>query len=154
MLAPLKDRSVISSASEPTAPERPPCEIQTEIEDLRLALRESRQRLRQGAWQSTRQITRLNAEVSRLQQLCHRYEQQLEDYASGVAIVELGQSLMRLSENNERLKQAAHRVWLLEKNLDAAHDACQQLAVERDTLAFELHQMKQSLLSEPNHRGE
>ena len=147
MLAPLKDRSIIEGPAEPTSSTTPQCGTKSEIEDLRRALRESRDRLRRGAWESTKQISHLNAEVTRLQAICSNYEVQLECYASGVAIVELGQALMRLTDNNERLLNSAHRVWLLEKNIDAAHSECQKLATERDTLAQQLHQTKLEQLS-------
>lgn len=153
MLAPLKDRSVIEGAEEPSTPTMPLCDVQREMEDLRHALRDSRQRLRRGAWQSTRQISLLNAEVIRLQALCTTYEQQLERYSSGVAIIELGQALMRQTNNNERLKSGAHQAWLLEKTLAAAHGECQRLAAERDILAQELHQIKLDRLSDPSHGG-
>lgn len=132
MLAPLEDRSRLEQEPTQTPEGERPGE---EIEDLRNALRDSRLRLRRGAWQSTRQIMRLNGEVTRLQAHCESLQSQVARYESGVAVIELGRELMRLSENNERLKGAAHRVWTLEKNLAAAHEECRRLADERDALA-------------------
>lgn len=143
MLAPLKDRSII----EPSHPHQallttPSCDEKMEIEDLRRALRDSRNRLRNSAWQSTRQLSLLNAEVSNLQVHCAKQEARLEHYASGVAIIQLGQELMRLAVNNERLKEGAQRVSWLEKMLQVAHGDYQQLAAERDALVRELAQVK------------
>ena len=114
-------------------------ELHSEISALRHALRESRTRLRRSAWQSTRQICRLHAEIKRLESVCAELRRRIERHASGVAIVDLGQALMRLAENNERLKGSAHRVWQLERNLEAAHAECSRLAEERDALAAALH---------------
>lgn len=124
MLAPLEDRSILERETDAT----------DELADLRRALRESRIRLRRGAWQSARQICTLNAEIKRLQNERDDCRQRLDQLASGVAIVELGQALMRLSANNERLSAAARRVWQLEKNLAAAHAECARIAEERDQL--------------------
>lgn len=114
-----------------------------EIRDLRHALRESRTRLRRGAWESTRQISGLNAEVSRLQELCAHYQRRLECCESGAAMVELGRELARLSDNNDRLKGVARRVWALEQSLESAYAECLRLSIERDALARELQQLKQ-----------
>lgn len=142
MLAPLKDRSILEVDEGVRTTDSSPCTLKRENQDLRQALRNSRQRLRQGAWESTRQISRLSAEVSRLQTLCARYESQMDRYASSVALIELGQALMRISEENERLREGAHRAWLLEKTLVTAHREYQTLAAERDALAVQLHQSK------------
>jgi uncharacterized coiled-coil DUF342 family protein len=123
VLAPLEDRSILERD-----------DAAGELADLRRALRESRIRLRRGAWQSARQICALNAEIRRLRNERDDCRQRLEQLASGVAIVELGQALMRLSANNERLSAAARRVWQLEKNLEAAHAECARIAGERDSL--------------------
>lgn len=119
-----------------------------EIQDLRRALRESRTRLRRGAWESTRQIAGLNAEVSRLQKLCANYQHRLEGCESGAAIVELGRELVRLSDNNDRLKGVARRVLALEKSVEAAHAECLRLSIERDTLDRELQRLKQGGLAD------
>lgn len=147
MLAPLKDRSILEAEGCVSATDVSPHALKRENEDLRRALRDSRQRLRQGAWESTRQISRLSAEVSQLQTLCTRYESRMDRYASSVAVIELGQALMRISEENERLRESAHRAWLLEKTLVTAHGEYQTLAAERDALAVQLHQSKLDQLS-------
>jgi cell division protein FtsB len=123
VLAPLEDRSILERE-----------DSASELADLRRALRENRRRLRRSAWQSTRQICALNAEIRRLQRERDDCRERLEQLASGVAIVELGQALMRLSANNDRLSAAARRVWQLEKNLAAAHAECARIAGERDSL--------------------
>lgn len=137
MLAPLEDRRCLEREVAADSPAE-------EIEDLRRALRESRRRLRRGAWESTRQIMLLNGEIARLQARCEDYRNQVVRHESGVAIVELGRELMRLVENNERLKGTAHRMWTLEKKLAAAHAECRRLAQERDELADALYSLRQS----------
>ncbi|UCV27772.1 hypothetical protein [Ferribacterium limneticum] len=109
-----------------------------EIRDLRLALRESRARLRRSALESTRRIAALSNEVSRLSVLCASYRQQIFSYESGAAIVELGCKLMQLSEKNEQLSSDAHRLWTLERTIEAAHAEYSRLSRERDSLAEEL----------------
>lgn len=143
MLAPLKERAVHENdAGAGAVParqgqsSRPPAE---EIEDLRRALRDSRSRLRRGAWESTRQIAALNSELSRQQTLGATYRRQLAQYESGAAIIELGRRLMRLSDANQQLKSVAHRVWTLEKTVAAAHAEYQRVVAERDALARQLH---------------
>lgn len=144
MLAPLKERSLIEAeGGGASLPRRMADEVQTrsteeENRDLRLALREGRARLRRSALESTRRIAALNNEVSRLSALCASYRQQLVRYESGVAIVELGCKLMQLSEKNEQLSSDAHRLWTLERTIEAAHAEYSRLSRERDSLAEEL----------------
>ncbi|MBI2306383.1 MAG: hypothetical protein HYU78_03690 [Rhodocyclales bacterium] len=128
MLAPLKDRSVLADE----APEA------REIRDLRRALRASRLRLRRSALHSTRQIMALNAEVSRLQALSDGQARQIERYASGTVIVDLGRKLSALAEANDRLRDAARRATMLERALGIADAECRRLSAERDALAREL----------------
>lgn len=109
-----------------------------EIEDLRRALRESRTRLRRSAWESTKRIAALNNEVSRLSSLCADYRQQMIHFESGAAIVELGSKLMQLSVKNDALNSVEHRVWTLERTIEAAHREYARLSQERDELAQEL----------------
>lgn len=109
-----------------------------EIEDLRRALRESRMRLRRSAWESTKRIAALNNEVSRLSSLCADYRQQIIYFESGAAIVELGSKLMQLSVRNDALNSVEHRVWTLERTIEAAHREYARLSQERDALAQEL----------------
>jgi hypothetical protein len=144
MLAPLKERSVQEcdggapsalQADEATAELRSPVE---EMQDLRRALRESRTRLRRSALASTRQIAALNNEVGRLSELCADYRRQLARFESGVAIVELGCKLMQLSAEKDVLDDAVHRVWTLERTIEAAHVEYVRLSQERDALAQDL----------------
>lgn len=137
MLAPLKDRSILhhdhENNGEPALSSRR--ELEEEIVDLRRALRESRQRLRRGAWRSARQMALLHGEINRLQALYREQNERLERYLSGVAIIELGQALMRQTENNERLKGAARRVGFLEQSLESTEEQCRRLTAERNQLA-------------------
>jgi predicted nucleic acid-binding Zn-ribbon protein len=133
MLAPLKDRTIIER-------ENPAIPVSTakDIEDLRRALRESRQRLRQSAWQGTRQISALHREIDQLQMRCAQYETRIERYASSQAMMDMARALMRVTEENEALRQSAQNAWQLEKNLLAAHDEYRCLRHERDMLADQL----------------
>lgn len=106
-----------------------------EIADLRRALRESRARLRQGAVEGARRICVLNAEIVRLEARNEVDRRRLERYESGVAIVELGRQLMRLSENNARLAEAAGRVWALERRVAELEGESRRQAAERDAPA-------------------
>jgi hypothetical protein len=133
MLAPLKDRSVIEREDSPGNVDASPLsDLQAEIVALRLALRQARRSQRRSATLSARQVVALNNEVSRLQQLNLSLQQQCEEYASGQAIVSLGQRLMALEESNAQLLAAAQQVWYLDKSLCAAHHECERLARERD----------------------
>ena len=134
MLAPLKDRSVIEREDIQGNLDTPPLsDLQAENMALRMALRQARRTQRRSATLTTRQIISLNNEVSRLQALNLSLQQQCEEYASGQAIVSLGQRLMVLEESNQQLLAAAQQVWYLDKSLCAAHQECERLARERDT---------------------
>ena len=133
MLAPLKNRSVIERESSPgNGDASAPADLIAENAALRLALRQARRSQRRSATLSTRQVVALNNEVSRLQQLNLSLQQRCEEYASGQAIVSLGQRLMALEESNAQLLAAAQQVWYLDKSLCAAHHECERLARERD----------------------
>lgn len=148
MLAPLKERAWQESPSGASGTSGPATrQVETpapgeEPGDLRRALRESRMRLRRSAWESTKQITALNNEVSRLSTLCASYRQQLVEPESGVAIIELARQLMQLSAENEALRSVAHRVWTQERTIQAAHEEYIRLAQERDALAHQLRLAK------------
>lgn len=134
MLAPLKDRNVIERDDSDGNVDTPPIsDLQAENMALRLALRQARRSQRRSATLTTRQIISLNNEISRLQTMNLSLQQQCEEYASGQAIVSLGQRLMVLEENNQQLLAAAQQVWYLDKSLCAAHQECERLARERDT---------------------
>jgi len=107
MLAPLKDRSILEGCGtpEPVMPAEMVAELVEEMQDLRRALRESRASLRLNAWKSARQTALLHAEISRLKALCSCYEGRLEQYESGVAVIALGQALMRLAGERDSLAQ-------------------------------------------------
>ncbi|PKO30127.1 MAG: hypothetical protein CVU34_19995 [Betaproteobacteria bacterium HGW-Betaproteobacteria-7] len=133
MLAPLKDRNLIERESSTDSAETPTlADLQAENMALRLALRQARRSQRRSATLTARQIVTLNNEMSRLQQLNLSLQQQCEEYASGQAIVSIGQRLMVLEESNEQLLAAAQQVWYLDKSLCAAHHECERLARERD----------------------
>lgn len=144
MLAPLKERALQESAAGTPSPPQAAedgirlREPEEEIRDLRRALRDSRVRLQRSALESTRRITALNQEVNRLSVLHTICRQQLARYESGEVIVELGRKLMQLSEKNEQLRSDAHRVWTLERTIEAAHAEYFRLSQERDELAEQL----------------
>jgi len=133
MLAPLEDRRVLATDDR-------------EIDDLRKALRASRLRLRRSALQSTRQIAALNAELTRLQQICERQAHQIARYAAGAVIVDLGRRLMTLSEANERLREDARRAVMLERVLGLTDAERRRLSHERDALAAELCRQRHAAL--------
>lgn len=133
MLAPLKDRSLIERDDGQDLNDTPPSpDLHAENTALRLALRQARRSQRRSATLSAGQVVALNNEVSRLQQLNQSLQQRCEEYASGQAIVNLGQRLMTLEESNAQLLAAAQQVWYLDKSLCAAHHECERLARERD----------------------
>ncbi|WP_153109982.1 hypothetical protein [Propionivibrio limicola] len=109
-----------------------------QVQVLVEALRDCRRRLHRGALESTKRISRLMGDVSRLESLNHVYRERIQRLESGVAMVEMGRRLMLLSEDNERLANTACQVWTLEKNLHDAHAECSRIAAERDQLAAEL----------------
>ena len=156
MLAPLKDRSVlecdaggapVDQPAESGAQFRPSLE---EARDLRRLLKESRTRLVRGARESTQRIASLNNEVNSLSALCASYRQQLADYESGAAIIEMGRKLMQLSEKNDALNSGMHRMWTLERTIEAAHAEFEALHVEYARLAQERDALAQELcLSKP-----
>jgi predicted RNase H-like nuclease (RuvC/YqgF family) len=131
MLAPLKNRSLIEREL-PCAPEERLTQLESVNLALRNALRQSRQALKHSATLGAQKIVAQANEISRLETLLQTARQRNDALESGLAIVELGQRLMALSEANDRLTEAASRVWLLDKTLCAAHDECARLANERD----------------------
>lgn len=141
MLAPLKDRSLIErddgdAQQDGAAPAVD--ELGLENLALRLALRDARQTQRRSADAATRQIIAQRNEISRLQQLNARLQQRVNELESGQAIVSLGQQLMALAESNDQLRDAARRVWHLDRTLCAAHHECERLARERDAAVARL----------------
>lgn len=115
-----------------------------EIQDLRHALKASRERFRRNAQRSTKRIAALCQELSGLTTLCSSYRQQLAQFESGVAVVELGCKLMQVRVEKDA---ATHRAWTLERTLEAAHTEYARLAQERDALAQELALRKQQQLA-------
>lgn len=149
MLAPLEDRSVLTVRGCDEA-----CAVREELHELRLALCASRLRLRRSALQGARQVMALNAEIVRLQQCCERRAQQLERYATGGVIVDLGRRLMALSEANARLIDDSRRATVLEKVLGLSEAEQQRLARERDRMARELARHRHdALLGINGYRG-
>ena len=141
MLAPLEDRSVLTVRGCDEA-----CAVEKELHELRLALCASRLRLRRSALQGARQVMALNAEIVRLQQCCERQAQQIERYATGAVIVDLGRRLMALSEANARLIYDSRRAAVLEKVLGLSEAERQRLARERDGMARELARCRHDVL--------
>lgn len=136
MLAPLKDRRLIEQES-PAAITR----TQGEMVALRLALRESRNRLRQLVREEGKRRAAMLDEMERLREELVLSRQQVERYESGVAIVELGRELLRLQACNDCLRHGQARMWNLEKNLESAHCEYQRLFEERNALAEQVRQL-------------
>lgn len=122
MLAPLEDRSILARDADA---------------DADAARRRPARADRRGG----RQILALRAGIARLTALCKRQQRQLDDYASGVPIVELGRKLMELDEANRQLRGTALRAVKLERILELSRAECQRLIAERDALARELHRL-------------
>jgi len=134
MLAPLKDRSIIEreSRSPHSHEQTTVADLHTDNRWLRTALRQARQNQRRSATEAARRIVALTNDINRLEEQNAALRHRLEEFASGQAIVSLGQQLMALSEANDQLIAAAQRVWYLDKTLCAAHHECERLARERD----------------------
>lgn len=141
MLAPLENRSVLTIRG---CDEE--CAVEREMGELRRALRASRLRLRRSALQSVRQLTALNAEVARLQQLCDRQAQQIAHYAAGEVVVDLGRKLMAMSEANARLIDDSRRAAMLEQVLGISDAERRRLSRERDAMARELYRYRHDAL--------
>ncbi len=141
MLAPLEDRSVLTVRG---CDEE--CAVERELHELRRALRASRLRLRRSALQGARRIMALHAETDRLRAICERQAQQIERYATGAVIVDLGRKLMALSEANARLVEDSRRAVVLEKVLGLSEAERQRLARERDGMARELARCRHDAL--------
>ncbi|MFC5300756.1 hypothetical protein [Azospira restricta] len=114
MLAPLEDRSILARAGDET---------------------------RSGRRRGPRRPA-LHAELARLRALCERQQRQLEGYAAGLPIVELGRKLMELSEANRLLRGDALRAVKLARILELSRTECLRLHAERDALARELHRLR------------
>lgn len=144
MLAPLKDRSILR----PAMADEPPTQVgdsrrlarlEDENRALKAALRATRQQLRRNATEQTRTTIAQRNEISRLQLLAEQHRAARDRLASGQAMIDMGRRLMALSEANERLVEAARRVWHLDRTIGQAHRECERLARERDSLAERLY---------------
>jgi hypothetical protein len=143
MLAPLKNRGVLERdladpqsdlAPPPTGETRQIERMASEISSLRQALRQSRQAQRKSATAAARQIVSQLNEINRLRALNTIQKQRLAEFESGRTIIELGQKLIQLSEDNRQLGNTVQRVWFLEKTIAAAHTEYERLSQERDRL--------------------
>ena len=112
-----------------------PGEVVEELRALRLALRDTRERLHRGALESTRRICALTSEVTRLENLNSAYRRRLESVASDDPVIDLARRLLACREENEALRREARRAGMLEKALRDAHAECTRMASERDRLA-------------------
>ena len=144
-----------------------------ELEALKCALRECRQRLHRGALDSTRRIVALNSSVASLEALTQAQQSHIRNLEADLALVRAprhpagGQDGRMASDSAaladvawrdaQRQQQAvheeAHRVWTLKKNLADAHAEYGQLAEERDHLALlcsELRAQLSAQLSAPS----
>jgi len=141
MLAPLEDRSVLTVRGCDEV-----CAVEKELHELRRALRASRLRLRCSALQGALQVMAMNAEIVRLKKCCQRQAQQIERYASGAVVVDLGRKLMSLAEANARLIDDSRRATVLEKVLGLSEAERRRLARERDGMALELARFRRDAL--------
>jgi hypothetical protein len=91
-------------------------------------------------------IRDLRREVVRLQALCDDQRRQLDEYASGTAIIDLGRKLMEFAEANTQLREAAVRAVRLERALVAAGAETSRLTAERDALRRRL-QMRPAMVT-------
>jgi predicted nucleic acid-binding Zn-ribbon protein len=148
MLAPLKNRRVLErDSADPQADlsllsaetgESHVARLESEIADLRSALRQSRQAQRKSANTSTRKIVAQLNEISRLNEIVAAQRQRLAEVESARS-VEMGRQLQQLGALNDDLGNAMQRVWFLEKTIRAAHAECERLSHERNALAAHFH---------------
>lgn len=136
MLAPLKDRSILTR-DEGNSP------VSDAEHALRLALRQARQAQRRAATQGARQSIALTNEIARLTEQNRQLTNRLDELENGQTLVSLAQQLMSLRHENDALIAAAHRVWYLDRRLNAAHRECERLARERDSALDLLHDSAQ-----------
>ncbi|MBL8403269.1 MAG: hypothetical protein JNL16_01880 [Dechloromonas sp.] len=121
MLAPLKDRSILTRSGADGDPEG------VQETRLRKALREARQALRQAAIKGVRETVTLTNEINRLTEEKRQLRQRLDELENGQAIVALGQQLVALRAENDALIDAARRVCRLNRSLRIAHGECEHL---------------------------
>lgn len=148
MLAPLKNRSIIEQDSvardeaDCLAPAESPknrvSRLEAENLALKAALRNARQLQRRNATEHIRTMVAQTNEINRLKLVVEQSQARIATLESGDAMIEMGRRLMQLSEANDRLIQAAQRVWHLDKTICEAHRECERLARERDCLADRL----------------
>ena len=109
-----------------------------ELQVLRLALRDTRERLYRSALESTRRICALTSEVTRLENMNSAYRCRLESMVSDDPVIDLARRLLACREENESLRHKAGRAGMLEKALRDAHAECARMALERDRLSHDL----------------
>ena len=110
-------------------------QLESEIDALSAALRQSRQTQRRSATISARKSVAQQNEINHLNAIVAAQRQRLADFESGQVMIELGRQLQQLSTSHDDLASTAQRVWQLEKTIRAAHAECERLAGERDALA-------------------
>jgi chromosome segregation ATPase len=121
-----------------------------ELEALRSALRECRQRLHRGALESTRRIVALNSSVASLETLTQSQQSQIRTLEADLSLLgEQRRQLLCRKDAGEQYSEAAHQqaqrdahcVWTLKKNLADAHAEYGKLAEERDRLALQCSEL-------------
>jgi len=112
-----------------------PAAVLEELQALRYALRDTRERLHRGALESTRRICALTREVTRLENLNSAYRRRLESAASDDPAIDLARRVLACRDENDVLRREARRAGMLEKALRDAHAECARMASERDLLA-------------------
>ncbi len=130
MLAPLKDRSIIRQATKEAS--AADSRLVAENASLKQALRLARQAQKRAATLSTRQIIELTNANYRLSDRTNQLSQRLAELESGQTMLVMGQRLMALRQENDKLAAAAEQLWFIDRTLRAAHCECERLAVERD----------------------
>ena len=121
-----------------------PAPAAEEIQALRQALRDCRERLHRGALESTRRICALTSEVTRLENLNSAYRRRLESLGSDDPLIEMARRLVESRAENEALRKELRRVGTLEKALREVHSECSRMASERDGLLMEMTRLQQA----------
>lgn len=123
-----------------------PATAAEEMQALRQALRDCRERLHRGALESTRRVCVLTSEVTRLENLNSAYRRRLEALCSEDPLIEMARRLVESREENDALRKQLGRVNVLEKALRDAHAECGRITSERDGLAFEMVRLQHATI--------
>lgn len=131
MLAPLKDRSILERVPADEAGHDATDALRLENAHLREELHRRTASMRRNAMLTAQKIVDQANEIERLHALCAHYRQCLDSLHGSQPIIDLGRRLMEISAINDRLTEAAQRVWQLDRTLHATHRAYEALLAER-----------------------